>query len=243
MTTHPSTGTNRHSVPAFNPQREATALSLLRDALATHGPAIAQASSFSIEDVVVTDLLTRIRPDVRVFAIDTGRLPEATLLCADTVAARFHLQIAWFFPRHDAVEELIRKNGTHSFRESLEKRHACCGIRKVEPLSRALAGLTAWITGLRRDQNVSRTQLAEVEPDPLHGGILKYNPLAAWTAEDVLDYASARRLPINQLYAQGYRSIGCAPCTRAVQAGEDERAGRWWWESPEHKECGLHARH
>ncbi len=218
-------------------------LTLLHGALEKHGSAIAQASSFSVEDVVVTDLLTRIRSDVRVFAIDTGRLPEETLLCADAVAARFHIQIEWFFPQREAVEKLIREQGTHSFRESLEKRHECCGIRKVEPLSRALAGLTAWITGLRRDQNVSRTQLNETEPDLLHGGILKYNPLAAWTAEDVLAYAKSRQLPFHRLYGQGYRSIGCAPCTRAVQPGEDERAGRWWWESSEHKECGLHARH
>ena len=243
MTAQAQAKTGRHDAPVLTPQREEAALTLLRGALEKHGPAIAQASSFSSEDVVVTDLLARIRPDIRVFAIDTGRLPEETLLCADAVAARFHLRIEWFFPRHDAVEKLIRDGGTHSFRESLENRHACCGIRKVEPLSRALAGLTAWITGLRRDQNVSRTQLAEAEPDPLHGGMLKYNPLAAWTAGDVLAYANARRLPVNRLYARGYRSIGCAPCTRAVQAGEDERAGRWWWEAPEHKECGLHARH
>lgn len=223
--------------------REAAAVELLRGALEKHGRGIALASSFSLEDVVVADLLARIRPDFRVFAIDTGRLPEETLLCADAVAARFRIRIEWVFPRREAVENLLREKGNHSFRESLENRHECCHVRKVEPLSRALSGLTAWITGLRRDQNVSRAQLAGAEPDPLHGGIWKYSPLAAWTADDVQAYAKTYRLPANRLYAQGYRSIGCAPCTRAVQPGEDERAGRWWWENPGHKECGLHARH
>ena len=224
-------------------QLEADALALLRAALEKHGNSIALASSFSIEDVVVIDLLTRIRPDARVFALDTGRLPEETLLCADAVADRFHLKIEWHFPRHAAVEKLLREKGTYSFRESLENRHECCQIRKVEPLSNALSGLTAWITGLRREQNVSRTQLATAEVDTLHGGIMKYNPLAAWTAGDVEAYTRMRSLPRNRLYAQGYRSIGCTPCTRAVKPGENDRAGRWWWENPEHKECGLHVRH
>jgi phosphoadenosine phosphosulfate reductase len=222
---------------------EAEALELLQGALVKHGDAIALASSFSLEDVVVMDLLTRVRKDFRVFAIDTGRLPEDTLLCADTAADRFGIRIEWYFPRHEAVEKLIRERGTYSFRESLDNRHECCRIRKVEPLSRALAGLTGWITGLRRDQNVSRTRLEVAEVDPLHGGIMKYSPLAAWSAADVEAYTRRRGLPRNRLYSNGYRSIGCEPCTRAVQNGEDERAGRWWWENPEHKECGLHARH
>ena len=216
---------------------------LLRAALAKHHPAMALACSFSIEDIVVLDLLLEARADARVFAIDTGRLPEATYACADELKLRYpFLRIECFFPRHEAVQELLTTAGTHSFRESLEARHTCCGIRKVEPLSRALAGLTAWVTGLRRDQGVSRSALPESEVDEAHGGIAKYNPLALWSATDVWAYADARQLPRSRLYAQGYRSIGCAPCTRAVQAGEDERAGRWWWENPEHKECGLHVK-
>lgn len=232
------------AIPALSSQvrgLEIAALALLRRALDKHHPAIALAASFSIEDVTVADLLSRIRPDFRVFAIDTGRLPEATLLCADAVAARFGIGIEWYFPRHEAVEKLIRAKGTHSFCASLDNRHECCGIRKIEPLSRALAGLSAWITGLRREQSVSRAALEEEETDTMHNGMAKYNPLAAWSSGDVMSYATVRRLPFNRLYAEGYRSIGCAPCTRAVQAGEDERAGRWWWEDPEqHKECGLH---
>ena len=222
---------------------ETDALELLRQALARHQSRIALASSFSLEDVVVIDLLVRVRPEVRVFAIDTGRLPEETLLCADAVRNRFGIAIDWYFPERFEVESLVRAKGTYSFLDGLAARHECCQIRKLEPLSRALSGLTGWITGLRREQYVSRSGLETVEIDALHGGIAKYNPLAAWTAADVAEYTAARRLPVHRLYAQGYRSIGCAPCTRAVQPGEDDRAGRWWWENPEHKECGLHAKY
>lgn len=235
---------NEQSVISGNLQQlENEALELLRQALEQHRSQIALASSFSLEDVVVIDLLTRIRPDVRVFAIDTGRLPEETLLCADAVRARFGIIIDWHFPERAEVEALMRTKGSYSFLDGLSARHECCRIRKLEPLSRALQGLTAWITGLRREQNVSRSGLEPVEVDALHGGIAKYNPLAAWTAAAVAEYTAIRRLPVHKLYAQGYRSIGCAPCTRAVQPGEDDRAGRWWWENPEHKECGLHAKH
>ena len=243
MSTPTSTATPTMADSARLAQLEVAALTMLCAAREKHGNAIALASSFSREDVAVIDLLTRSRPDARVFALDTGRLPEETLLYAATVADHFQLKIEWHFPRHAAVEKLLREKGTYSFRESLENRHECCQIRKVEPLTNALSGLTAWITGLRRDQNVSRTQLETAEVDALHGGIMKYNPLAAWTAADVETYTRLRSLPFNRLYAQGYRSIGCTPCTRAVQPGESERAGRWWWENPEHKECGLHARH
>ena len=216
---------------------------LLRAGLTAHHPHIALACSFSIEDVVVIDLLAAAEPTARVFALDTGRLPEETYRCADRLRQRYPgLVLTWYFPQAPAVQRLLDEGGPFSFRNSLEERHACCAVRKVEPLQRALAGLDAWITGMRRDQGVTRATLAEVETDALHGGILKYNPLAAWSAEQVWDYARTRRLPIHELYEQGYRSIGCAPCTRAVQPGEDDRAGRWWWERPEHKECGLHAR-
>jgi phosphoadenosine phosphosulfate reductase len=129
-----------------------------------------------------------------------------------------------------------------SFRESLDKRHDCCRIRKVEPLSRALKGLSGWVTGIRREQSVTRSDLKAIERDELNGGIIKINPLIAWSEEQLSSYTEAEHLPKNRLYSQGYRSIGCAPCTRAVQADEDARAGRWWWENPENKECGLHRR-
>lgn len=214
---------------------------LLAQALERHHPAIALACSFSVEDLVVLDLLLQVRQDARVFAIDTGRLPEATYACADRLRFRYpDLRIEWYFPRHEAAQVLLATQGPYSFRDGLEARHTCCGIRKVEPLGRALAGLTAWITGMRREQSVSRTQLQAIETDTVHGGIAKYNPLADWSADSVWAYAKEQRLPWSKLYDQGYRSIGCEPCTRAVHADEDERAGRWWWENPEHKECGLH---
>lgn len=203
-------------------------------------PDLALACSFSVEDIVVAHLLKQVWPGARVFALDTGRLNEETYACAEAVRVRLGLKIEWFFPERRAVETLEREAGLFSFRESLEARHACCRIRKVEPLARALTGLRAWVTGLRREQGVTRTALLPVERDPAHGGILKINPLAAWSSDQVWAYARAHGLPYNVLHDQGYPSIGCAPCTRAVAPGEDARAGRWWWEQPEHKECGLH---
>jgi phosphoadenosine phosphosulfate reductase len=137
---------------------------------------------------------------------------------------------------------MVRAKGMFSFRESLDNRHECCHIRKVEPLSRALKGLNGWITGMRQEQSVTRTELRAIGRDEMNGGILKINPLINWSEEQVLSYSRENNLPVNRLLTRGYRSIGCAPCTRAVQPGEDARAGRWWWENPEHKECGLHRR-
>ena len=213
---------------------------VLSHALAAYGDRVALASSFSLEDAVVTDMLAGIRKDVRIFALDTGRLNPETYECAESIRRKYGVQIEWYFPRHDTVEQLERQKGLFSFRESVENRKECCHIRKVEPLSRALAGLDAWVTGLRREQSVTRSDLEVVECDAGHGGIVKINPLASWTLDDLWEYARLRKIPYNRLYDQGYTSIGCAPCTRAIQKGEDERAGRWWWESPDHKECGLH---
>lgn len=209
-------------------------------ALDAHHPNIALASSFSMEDIVLIAMMTEIRSDARVFALDTGRLNEETYEVAEAVRAKLGIRIEWHFPDRAAVEELEREKGLYSFRESLENRHECCRIRKVEPLGRALAGLRAWITGQRRGQGVTRAELSIVETDRGHGGILKINPLAAWTGRQVETYIRERNLPYNRLHDAGYPSIGCAPCTRAVGPDEDPRAGRWWWERPEHKECGLH---
>lgn len=198
------------------------------------------ASSFSLEDCVVIDIATRIDPQVRVFALDTGRLPEETLLTADRVREKYRVSVEWRFPERAAVETLERNKGLYSFMESLDNRHECCGIRKVEPLARALQGVAAWVTGLRRDQSVTRSDTPEVELDVGHGGIAKLNPLIGWSFADVQAYAETNRVPINALHKRGYPSIGCAPCTRAVAPGESPRAGRWWWENPESKECGLH---
>jgi phosphoadenosine phosphosulfate reductase len=215
---------------------------VLRWALSEFHPDIALASSFSMEDIVLIAMMADIRPDVRIFALDTGRLHEETYEAAEAVRRRLGVRIKWHFPERAAVEELERSKGLYSFRESLENRHECCRIRKVEPLSRALSGLRAWVTGQRKEQAVTRRNLPVVEIDEGHGKILKLNPLAGWTEQEVGEYVRKRGLPVNRLHDMGYPSIGCAPCTRPVAPGEDPRAGRWWWERPEHKECGLHAR-
>ncbi|MDX2019540.1 MAG: phosphoadenylyl-sulfate reductase [Deltaproteobacteria bacterium] len=209
-------------------------------ALQTFGNRLAIASSFSIEDCVVIDIAAKIDPQVRVFALDTGRLPEETYQTADRVRDKYRLQIEWYFPARDAVEVMERNKGMFSFMESLDNRHECCGIRKVEPLNRALATVDAWVTGLRREQAVTRSNTPEVEFDEGHGGIAKLNPIIGWSEEQTRAYAKANRVPVHPLHDRGYPSIGCAPCTRAVAPGEHPRAGRWWWENPESKECGLH---
>ncbi|HIJ96893.1 MAG TPA: phosphoadenylyl-sulfate reductase [Desulfuromonadales bacterium] len=208
---------------------------------AADGP-VSLACSFSLEDVAIIDIAYEAGIPLGLFALDTGRLNEETYEVADALVERYRLKIDWYFPRHEAVETLECDKGLFSFRESLENRHECCHIRKVEPLSRALRSLSGWVTGMRREQSVTRSDLAAVERDDLNGGIIKINPLLNWTEEQLLEYTAIHHLPQNRLLGQGYRSIGCAPCTRAVQPGEDARAGRWWWENPEHKECGLHRR-
>ncbi len=208
---------------------------------AAGGP-VSLACSFSLEDVAVIDIAHKAGLNLGVFAIDTGRLNEETYEVADALAERYRLKIDWYFPRHVEVEQLESAEGLFSFRESLDKRHTCCAIRKVEPLSRALKELKGWVTGMRREQSVTRGDLKAIERDELNGGILKINPLIDWSEEQLLGYTEEHHLPKNRLYSQGYRSIGCAPCTRGVQPGEDARAGRWWWENPENKECGLHRR-
>lgn len=203
---------------------------------------VALACSFSVEDVMIIDMAKELGLPIGVFALDTGRLNEETYEVADAVTERYRIKIDWYFPQHGEVEKLEHDKGLFSFRESLENRHECCHIRKVEPLGRALKGLGGWVTGLRREQSVTRTGLAPIELDEVNGGILKINPLLEWTEEQVWEYAKTNRIPTNRLHKQGYPSIGCAPCTRPVAPGEHPRAGRWWWENPEHKECGLHRR-
>lgn len=215
---------------------------VLAKALDVYHPRIALASSFSLEDAVLIHMMTRIRKDARIFAIDTGRLDPETYDCAEELRTRYGLAIEWVFPRHESVERLEREKGLFSFRSSVENRKECCGIRKVEPLGRALQGLDAWITGLRREHGPTRSGLRVVEDDPAHGLSAKISPLAGWTLDHLWTYAREHSVPCNRLYDCGYASIGCQPCTRAIQPGEDLRAGRWWWEQPEHKECGLHAR-
>jgi len=214
---------------------------LLKQASATFHNEVAIACSFGLEDVVLLDAALRVAPSIPVFCIDTGRLPEETFAVAEAFRLR-GARIEWHFPERADIEALERKHGLYSFRESIEARHACCQVRKVLPLRRALQGRRAWITGLRRDQGVTRSSLSFVERDEANGGIIKINPLAQWSLERVWAYVRDHGVPYNRLHDAGYPSIGCEPCTRALNPGEDIRAGRWWWELPEHKECGLHRR-
>jgi phosphoadenosine phosphosulfate reductase len=212
-------------------------------ALDTYAPKIALACSFQAEGSVLIDLIHRLRgKDFRVFTLDTGRLNQETYDCMEAIRARYGIAIEVFFPDAVQVEDMVRQHGMNLFYDSIEKRKLCCGIRKVEPLKRALGGLNAWMTGLRREQAVTRAEAGKVELDKEHGGIVKINPLVDWSYDEVWDYIRKHNVPYNRLHNQSYPSIGCAPCTRAVKPGENLRAGRWWWENPETKECGLHMR-
>jgi phosphoadenosine phosphosulfate reductase len=212
----------------------------LRWAIDTFSHRVGMASSFGAEDMVLIDMLAKLEPRTRIFTLDTGRLPEETYDLMERVRERYKVSIESYFPEREAVERLERESGFYSFRHSIEERKYCCRIRKVEPLGRALEGLDAWMTGLRREQAATRTGVELVETDASHGSILKLNPLAGWSEQQVWAYIRDHRVPYNALHDRGYPSIGCAPCTRAVQPGEDIRAGRWWWENPDTKECGLH---
>ncbi|HIJ80153.1 MAG TPA: phosphoadenylyl-sulfate reductase [Desulfuromonadales bacterium] len=227
-------------IPEILPDTPAT--DILKTGIESAAGPVSLACSFSLEDVAIIDIAHTAGLQLGVFAIDTGRLNEETYEVAEALVERYGLHIDWRFPRHETVEELEREKGLFSFRESLENRHECCHIRKVEPLGRALAGLKGWVTGMRRQQGATRSDLAAIEQDELNGGLIKINPLIAWSEEQVISYSKEHNLPVNRLLLEGYRSIGCAPCTRAVRPGEDARAGRWWWENPESKECGLHRR-
>lgn len=213
---------------------------ILRHALATWPRRMAVVTSFQAEGMVLLDMAWRIDPTVRVITLDTGRLPQETYDMIDRTRERYAVEVEVFFPDARAVEALVRGGGPNLFRDSVESRLACCHVRKVEPLRRALADLDAWVTGLRRDQSSTRAGVRKVETDPEHGGIVKLNPLADWSWEEVRSYVRRHDVPLHPLYARGYASIGCAPCTRPIRDGENARAGRWWWEANGHKECGLH---
>ena len=200
---------------------------------------IALASSMSIEDQVLTDMILSIDKDAKIFTIDTGRLPEETYSLIDRTNDQYGMKIDVYFPEYKAVENMVKTKGLNLFYESVENRKECCGIRKIEPLKRALAGLDVWICGLRREQSVTRQDISLVEDDTANG-LLKLNPIIGWSEEQVWDYIKKNSVPYSTLYKKNYRSIGCAPCTRAVSENGDLRSGRWWWENPETKECGLH---
>ncbi len=197
------------------------------------------ASSLAAEDMVLTDLILKGGYDIGIFSLETGRLHKETLAMLDKVQQHYGYQIAVFKPQPDAVDGYVAQHGLNAFYDSVEMRKECCRIRKVEPLGRALLGKKAWVTGQRRAQAATRGSLMVEEDDAAHF-MTKFNPLADWSEEDVWQYIRDNGVPYNALHDQGYPSIGCEPCTRAIQPGEDVRAGRWWWENPESKECGLH---
>jgi phosphoadenosine phosphosulfate reductase len=219
-----------------------TAEELLSWSMNQYGLDAGLASSFGMEDMVLIDMIAKLGGPITIFTLDTGRLHEETYELMDRVRSKYGLAIKTYFPDKNEVEQLVREKGFFSFRESVENRKECCRIRKVEPLNRALGELKAWVTGLRRDQNITRTDIPKVIEDLDHPPLIKINPLAEWTEEQVLNYIVENSVPINILHKRSYPSIGCSPCTRPVTQGEDIRAGRWWWENPEHKECGLHNR-
>ena len=209
--------------------------------LETFGDRVAIITALQVDGLAVLDMAYQIRPDVRVITVDTGRLPAATLAFLDDVRETYpKAQIEVVRPDPDEVEAMTSRHGEDLFRTSVPLRLVCCQIRKVRPLTRALEGLDGWFTGLRRDQWASRAAIKKVELDHDHDGIVKLNPLADWTAEEVWDYVEAFDVPSHPLYAQGYTSIGCDPCTRPISPGEEDRAGRWWWETDAPKECGMH---
>ncbi|MDA8416343.1 MAG: phosphoadenylyl-sulfate reductase [Betaproteobacteria bacterium] len=197
------------------------------------------ASSLGAEDMVLTDAICRLDLNISIFTLDTGRLPPSTYRLVDRVYERYGRRLAVYWPDAEAVEQLVLAQGMNGFYNGLDQRRACCQVRKVEVLQRALKGKKAWLTGLRREQSPGRQSIALEEPDELTG-VIKLNPLVDWTHEDVWSYLKQFSVPYNPLHDQGYASIGCEPCTRALQPGEEERAGRWWWEQAGKKECGLH---
>lgn len=219
-------------------QRNSAAL--LQRAAAEYGDVV-YSSSLGIEAMVLTDLIFSFAPQIGIFTLDTGRLPQETLDLLDRVERHYQQRITVYFPDAAAVEAYVRDNGINGFYLGLQERQACCAIRKIEPFKRAIAGKKAWVTGVRREQSAERASGEAVAWDERYG-MWKISPLLDWTEQDIHDYVKARKLPYNPLHDKGYPSIGCAPCTRAVEPGADPRSGRWWWENPETRECGLQPR-
>jgi len=225
-------------LPATLGAQSAALQGLLARIAADYSPATL-ASSLSIEDMVLTDAILRGGHGIEIFSLDTGRMHGDTLAVVDAIQRRYGYAVKLYRPQPQAVTQYIGIHGRDAFYDSVDLRKRCCEIRKVEPLKRALAGNKAWLTGLRREQSSTRTELQVQSFDAVFG-LEKFNPIADWSEDEVWAYLRAYDVPYNALYDQGYRSIGCAPCSRPVVAGEDVRAGRWWWEQPESKECGLH---
>ncbi|MGV3583240.1 MAG: phosphoadenylyl-sulfate reductase [Methylophilus sp.] len=220
--------------------KRAQVLALLQSASAEF-PKITFANSYGAEDMVLTDIIVKEKLAIEIFSLDTGRLPAETYTLMGEVEKTYNTKPIVFFPKHETVEQYVRTKGINAFYESVELRKACCHMRKVEPLQRALAEKQAWVTGMRAEQAATRTSLPTREYDA-GNKLEKFNPLSDWTEQEVWAYIRMFDVPYNQLHDQFYPSIGCAPCTRAVAMGEDIRAGRWWWENADSKECGLHVK-
>lgn len=217
----------------FSPEK------VLKYFLQDYGKKIAFSSSLGAEDQVLTHMICDIDKSTRIFTLDTGRMFPETYKLIEKTNSRYKIKIEIFFPDFTQVEKMVGEKGINLFYDSIENRKQCCHIRKIEPLKRAFKGLDVWICGLRREQSVTRTSNQLVEWDE-QNGLLKVNPLIEWTEKQVWDYIRSNNIPYNDLHDKGFPSIGCQPCTRAIKPGEDVRAGRWWWENPDKKECGLH---
>ncbi len=202
---------------------------------------IALSSSLSVEDQLLTEMVVNIDAETRIFTLDTGRLFPETYDLIDRTAKKYNKEIEVFFPEAADIEKMVHDKGMNLFYSSIENRKLCCNLRKLKPLARAMKGLEVWITGLRREQSVTRVDMQMVEWDE-NNNLLKLNPLINWTEEEVWKYVKEHNIPYNPLHKKGFVSIGCQPCTRAILPGEDPRAGRWWWENPDTRECGLHKR-
>ena len=219
---------------------DATPQEVIAWALERWGSQVAICTSFQAEGMAILDMAWRIDPKVRLFTVDTGRLHQETYDVMETVRQRYGIEVEVYSPDARQVENMVRRFGPNLFQRSVQARLVCCNVRKVEPIRGVLEGLDAWITGLRRDQWASRANIRKIEIDHDHGGLTKISPLADWMLEEVKEYNEAHDVPVHPLYAKGYTSIGCAPCTRPTAPGEDARAGRWWWEKNAPKECGIH---
>lgn len=202
---------------------------------------VVYSNSLGAEAMVLTDIIFTHVPEVEMFTLDTGRLHDETLALLDRIERRYQRRIQLFYPDASAIEKYVRDNGINGFYLGIEERQSCCHIRKVEPFKRAIAGRKAWVTGVRREQSAERALGEAISWDERHG-LWKISPLLEWTEQDVWAYIKARNLPYNALHDKGFPSIGCAPCTRAVEPGADPRSGRWWWENPDSRECGLQPR-
>jgi len=221
-------------------EKTQAATDLLGRIASEFGPAVF-ANSLGVEDMVLTDLIRREKLDIEIFSLDTGRLPAETYELMQQVQQQYGLKLTLYYPRHDLIEPYTREHGINAFYESVDLRKACCHARKVEPLQRALAGKRAWITGMRAQQSATRDGLPLQQFDDANG-LEKFNPLTAWSERETWAYIGTHGVPYNKLHDKFYPSIGCAPCTRAISPGEDIRAGRWWWEDAQNKECGLHVK-